>query len=413
MIRQRKTIVDDRPGITRDRVYAECDWNGREFILVDTGGFVPRSAEIIPSMVTQQVMLAIDQADVVLFALDTRVGLQTEDEEIAALLKRGRKTVVVAANKADSEKDIADATEFYKLGLGEVYPVSAAGGRQIGELLDVLVEKLPPPTDEKPPENVLNIAIVGRPNVGKSSLFNAMVGEKRQIVTDIPGTTRDSVDQLAIIRGRQVNFVDTAGLRLKSRYPDILEYYSSLRSIRAMERADIVLVVLDIPQGATTGDARIAGDAEEMGRGIILVANMFVIVTAPNERRLRELVYETVPKLRYVPVVFTSAVLGKGIDQLLQIIFDVEAEMTKRVNTAELNEYFEQITQDVHPPAKRGRLIKFYYITQTDKKPPTFVIFSNHPKLVDAGYRRYLENRLREKFGFRGTPINLIFKARH
>ena len=412
MIKQRKAIVNDRPGITRDRIYGDCFWNRREFILIDTGGFVPRSTELITSMVTQQVKLAIDQSDLVLFLLDNKVGVQTVDEEIAGLLKKSHKSVVVAANKADSEELIADTTEFYKLGLGEVYPVSAISGRQTGDLLDAVVDKLPPLEDEQESGDLVKVAIVGCPNVGKSSLFNAIVGEERQIVSETPGTTRDSVDTLVEIQGKQYKFIDTAGLRHKRRYPDIIEYFSSIRSIRAIERADIVLVVLDTDKGIVSGDIRVAGEAERMGRGLVFIANKWDLVKGVEQFTLGQQVYEKAPMMKYVKIVFTCAIRGHGIDKVIDGLFEVESEMNKRITTSELNTFIEAAVKERHPPARAGKFIKFYYVTQADSQPPTFVFFCNFPKLIDDHYKRYLENKLRNSYGFTGAPLKLFFRSR-
>ena len=412
MIKQRKAIVNDRPGITRDRLYSDCYWNRREFIVIDTGGFIPRSAELIASMVTQQVTLAIDQSDLVVFVLDSHVGLQTVDEEIAAILKRGRKKVVIAANKADNENRIPDTNEFYKLGLGEVSPVSASNGRQMGDLLDAIVEKLPPSEDEAETDEAIKVAIVGRPNVGKSSLFNTVIGEERQIVTNIPGTTRDSVDSLVEINGIKFKFIDTAGLRRKARYPDIVEYFSSIRSLRAMERSDIALVVLDSQSGVTVGDLRITSSAEEMGRGLVFIANKWDLVKGVEQYNFKQSVYEKAPSLKYVKMIFTNAIKGKGVDKVIDNILEVDRQMKKRITTGELNSFLEEVVKLKHPPAKSGKIIKFYYITQADYQPPTFVIFCNYPKYIDNPYRRYLENKIRQKYGFGGAPLVIIFRLR-
>ncbi|MCP4581971.1 MAG: ribosome biogenesis GTPase Der [candidate division Zixibacteria bacterium] len=412
MIRQRKAIVDDRPGITRDRVYGDCSWNGRDFIVVDTGGFIPRSSELIPSLVTQQAQLAIDQSDLVLFVLDSKVGPQTVDEEIAQLLKRAHKRVVVAANKADSEKDIADTSDFYKLGLGEVCPVSANSGRLVGDLLDDITGSLPEIVEEETDKDSIRVAIIGRPNVGKSSIFNKLIGEKRQIVSDIPGTTRDSVDSLIEINGTLFNFIDTAGLKRKTRYPDVVEYYSSLRSIRAIERADIALAVIDSDDGVTIGDIKVAGSAEEMGRGMIFVANKWDLVKGMEQFTFSQSVYDKAPMLKYVPIIFTSAKTGKGLDKIIPGILEVERECQKRIGTSNLNRFLDKVVQAKHPPAKGGKFIKFYYITQAETRPPTFIIFCNFPKLIDSPYQRFIENRIRQEFGFTGAPLKVIFKPR-
>ncbi len=412
LIHQRKAVVDDRPGVTRDRVYGDCSWAGFEFILVDTGGFVPRSKEVIPSLVTQQAQIAIDQAHVVMFLLDSKVGLQTVDEEIASQLKRARKKTVVVANKADSEKDISDTTEFYGLGLGEVFPISAESGRLVADMLDYLVSLLPEDLGGDAPADAINVALVGRPNVGKSSLFNKLIGEQRQIVSEIPGTTRDSVDSLIEINGQKYNFIDTAGLRRKTHYRDIIEYYSSLRSIKAIERADIAAVLIDTNDGIRIGDIKVAAEAVEMGRGVIFIANKWDLVKAVEQQSFVRELYEKAHTLRFIPVIFTSALTGRGIDKILPAINHVEGENHKRIGTSELNTFIEEAYQERHPPARRGKFIKFYYVTQVAVKPPTFIFFCNFPKSIEAAYERYLENKLRSTFGFEGVPLRLKFRAR-
>ena len=412
IVRHKQAITDDRPGVTRDRVYGDASWNGRDFLMVDTGGFIPRSKELIPSLVTQQAQLAIDQADLVLFVLDSKVGVQTIDEEIAALLKKARKKTIVAANKADSEKDIPDTSEFYKLGLGEVYPIAAESGRQTGDLLDAIASALPPVVEDDKSDTALNIAIVGRPNVGKSSLFNKIIGENKQIVSDIPGTTRDSIDSAVEIDGRMYNFIDTAGLRRKARYPDVVEYYSSLRSLKAIERADIALIMIDAADGITAGDIKVAVEAEQMGRGMIFIANKWDLVKGVEQHAFASTILEKAPTLRFVPIIFTSAATGRGMDKIIPTVLHVEQESQKRIGTAELNKYIENAVEEKHPPARRGKFIKFYYITQAESQPPTFIVFCNYPKEIDPSYIRFLENKFRGSFGFTGVPLRFKFKAR-
>jgi len=412
MIKQRKAIVDDRPGVTRDRLYAPCQWNRREFLLVDTGGFVQNADEEISAQVSNQVLVAIDQADVVVLVVDTAVGVQLEDRNIAAKLKRHGKKTIVAANKADSEKASLDTAEFYKLGLGEVYGISAANGRGIGDFMDALIKALPLTEDAEAAESGLKIVIVGRPNVGKSSLFNAIMGENRQIVSSIPGTTRDSIDSQVTINGREYIFIDTAGLRKKAQFPDSLEYWTSVRSLKAIERSDIVLVVLDTNEGITVGDIKIADYADQLGKGVIFIANKWDLVDGFPQEDFRAFVRAQAPMLSYIPVVFTSALKGAGIDKIITAINDVDFERNKRLKTSELNDFLKQTLAKRQPPARMGKLIKFNYVTQAADPPPTFVFFCTFPKFVDPSYKRFLENQLREKFGFVGTPLTLVFKAR-
>ncbi len=412
LIKRRKAIVDDRPGVTRDRIYAVCTWNGREFLLVDTGGFEPDPKDDIIAQVSAQVRVAIDQADVVLFVLDGITGIQTEDEAIARILKHSNKKVLVAANKIDNERQEFESVDFGKLGFKQVFPISAANGRQVGELLDAIVNFCP---EEKAPLTVsetTKVAIVGRPNVGKSSLFNAILGENRQIVSEIPGTTRDSVDSEITLDGKNYIFVDTAGLRNKSIYPDMIEYYTSLRSLKAIERSDLVLAVLSCPEGITTGDVRIAGGAAEQGKGLIFIANKWDLVSGVRQEDFTKAVAAKAPRLKFAPIVFTVARTGAGMDRIIKAIMAVEEQIKRRIQTFELNEFLKEAVARRHPPAVRGKLIRFYYMTQPEVSPPTFVLFCNHPEFIQPDYERFLENRLRERFGFEGTPLKLIFKSR-
>ena len=412
IIKKRKAIIDDQPGITRDRVYGDSSWNGRDFLVVDTGGFIPRSKEQIASLVTQQVHLAIDESDLVLFVLDSKVGPQTVDEEIASLLKKAHKKVIAVANKADSDSDLPDTAEFYRLGLGDVRPTSAVSGRDVGDLMDAIVEHLPEITESELESESINVAIVGRPNVGKSSLFNAIIGENRQIVSEMPGTTRDSIDTMIEIESQKFNFIDTAGLRRKTHYADVVEYYSSLRSLKAIERANIALVVIDAFDGFRGGDVKVAAAAEEEGRNLIFIANKWDLVKGVEQHAFAKAIYEKAASFRFVPVIFTSALTGKGIEKIIPAIRQIDEESRKRIATAELNSFIEGAVSERHPPARAGRFIKFYYVTQAESSPPTFIFFCNWPKLLDQPYTRYLENKLRAQFGFEGVPIRLWFKSR-
>ena len=412
IIKKRKAIIDDQPGITRDRVYGDSTWNGRDFLVVDTGGFIPRSKEQIASLVTQQVHLAIDESDLVLFVLDSKVGPQTVDEEIATLLKKAHKKVIVVANKADSDADLPDTAEFYKLGLGDIRPTSAVSGRDVGDLMDAIVENLPEITESEGESEAINVAIVGRPNVGKSSLFNKIIGENRQIVSEMPGTTRDSIDTMIEIDEQKFNFIDTAGLRRKTHYADVIEFYSSLRSLKAIERANIALVVIDANDGFRGGDVKVVAAAEEEGRNLIFIVNKWDLVKGVEQHSFTKAIYEKAASFRFVPVIFTSALTGKGIEKIIPAIRQINEESRKRIATAELNSFIEGAVSERHPPARAGRFIKFYYATQAETSPPTFIFFCNWPKLLDPPYTRYLENKLRAKFGFEGVPIRLWFKSR-
>lgn len=410
---ERKAIVEDRPGVTRDRIYADAFWRDREFILVDTGGIEFEVEDEIARQVKKQARLALEEADVVVFLTDGREGLTPLDREVANLLRRTRKPVILAVNKVENFQK-ADIYDFYQLGLGDPIPISAAHGLNTGDLLDAVVANLPPKSGEEYDEEVIKIAVAGRPNVGKSSLVNAILGEERVIVSDIPGTTRDAVDTLFTRDGQSYVIIDTAGIRRRSKIEESTERFSVIRALRAIERADVVLLVLDAQEGVTEQDKRIAGYAHEKGRAIVIVVNKWDLVEKDDKTMLRytERIREELSFMQYAPVVYVSALTGQRVPRILELVKYVAEQHVMRVATSTLNEVIREAVALNPPPAEGGHRLKILYATQTGVRPPTFVIFVNDPELVHFSYARYLENRIRSSFGFEGTPINLIFRQR-
>lgn len=433
VVGRRIAIVEDTPGITRDRIYAEADWNGREFVVIDTGGIVLNEADPLRAEVTLQAQAALEEADVVLFVVDAETGISPADQEIADKLRGTRKPVLVVANKADNERREQDALEFHSLGLGEVFPISALNGRSVGDLLDAVVRSLPAePTESRYPEDAVRLAIVGRPNVGKSSLLNAILGEKRAIVSEIPGTTRDAVDTVLKRGDNTLVLVDTAGIRRAGKIQGSVEYYTVLRAVRAMERADVALIVIDAAEGLRDGDKRVAGFAHEAGRACVLVVNKWDLcqpagtsqnVPAQSEKPVQqgktsqraamkefaELVRKQIPFLDYAPIVFTSALTGMGVAEVIDTAQDAASNHALRIGTAELNRILQEAA-DEHPYSRKGRELKIRYATMTDVKPPTIVVFVNDTSLAHFSYARYLENRIRKEYSYEGTPLRLIFR---
>ena len=430
IVGQRRAIVEDVPGTTRDRLYGEADWNGQFFTVVDTGGL-----EIIESQkqrrpqdqpeplsaasagfideIRQQAEIAIDEADVIIMLVDVLDGLTPADEDVADVLRRSDRPVLVAANKADNEKRQQAAFEFYALGLGEVYPVSALHGLGVGDLLDALVSVLPAAEEEEEPE-ALKIALVGRPNVGKSSLLNKLLGEERAIVSAIPGTTRDAIDTYLTWEGQPVLLIDTAGIRRRGRIDRGIEKYSVLRSIKAISRADVVLLLLDARDLVTSQDAHVAGYILEESRSIIVLVNKWDLIekdTYTMDAYTKQ-IRADLRFLDYVPVLFISALTGQRIQKVLPLASQVYQERMVRIPTGELNRLVEDATIRHAPPHKAGKRLKFYYATQASVDPPTFVFFVNDKRLVHFTYVRYLENQLRKRYGYLGTPLKLHFRSR-
>ena len=413
----RISIVEDTPGVTRDRLYADTEWLDNEFMMVDTGGIEIMNTDKIAVSIRQQAQIAIAEADVILFVCDARAGITHEDAEVAKMLRQSKKPIVLAINKADSPKQEMEIFEFYNLGIGEPIPVSAANHLGLGDLLDAVVEKFPETSayGEDGNEDEIKVALIGRPNVGKSSIFNTLVGEERSIVSDVAGTTRDAIDTPVIREGQKFLFIDTAGMRRKARIDEPIEKYSIIRSLRAVERSDVVLMVIDAIDGVTEQDKKIAGYAHEAGKGIVLVVNKWDLYDKDNTSTLRytenlrrELVF-----MQYAPVVFVSAMTKQRIHRLPEVIHYVAEQNAMRISTSVLNQVVEDAIAINPPPTEKGQRLKILYATQVKIKPPTFVIFVNEPEIMHFSYQRYLENKLREAFGFEGTPLQMIIRGKN
>ncbi|SHJ21883.1 ribosome biogenesis GTPase Der [Desulfofundulus thermosubterraneus] len=414
LVGSRIAIVEDEPGITRDRLYQDAEWAGRVFTLVDTGGLDFIEAGDIPNQVRRQVELAIEEADVVLFLVDARAGLTSTDEDVAALLRRTKKPVLLVANKVENFQRTGQLVDFFRLGLGEPIPISAAQGMNTGDLLDRLVSVLPPEAAEEEEPDTVRIAVIGRPNVGKSSLVNAILGEQRVIVSEIPGTTRDAIDTYFEREGRRYLLVDTAGIRRKSRIEEAIEKYSVIRSLRAVDRCEVALVVLDALEGVTDQDKRIAGYAHEQGKASVLAVNKWDLVEKDTHtsQRFTELIRRELAFMTYAPVVFISALTGKRVPRLLEMVDLVAQQQCLRISTSDLNRLIRDAVLHNPPPAGKNRRLKILYATQGGVKPPTFIMFVNDPELMHFSYLRYLENQLRAAFGFEGTPIRFVLRQR-
>ena len=419
LLGERRSIVEDEPGTTRDRVYGTTDWAGVEFTVVDTGGLQDEqeatagSQTEIAQRTREQAHAAIGEADVIVFLVDARSGINAGDHEVAEMLRRADKPTILAANKAESGQRREMVFEFYELGLGEPIAVSAYHGTGTGDLLDRIVESLPEAEAEDEIEGPA-IAIVGRPNVGKSRLLNAFLGQERSIVSDVPGTTRDSLDTVVNWAGQPVTLIDTAGIRRRGRVDRGIEQYSVLRSMRAIDRADVVLLVIDATEGFTAQDLHIAGYIAEQKKGVVVVINKWDLIekTTSTMDEYRQKARAALDFMPYAPLVFVSAKLGQRVNQVLDSALNVVAERQRRVPTAALNKMLKDAVAAHPPPSKPGKWLKFFYATQADVAPPTFIVFTNHPEQVHFSYRRYLENKLRETFGFDGTAIRMSFRAR-
>ncbi len=409
------SIVKDTPGVTRDRIYADVTWLDKEFTMIDTGGIEPDSKDVILSQMREQAQIAIDTADVILFLTDVRQGLVDADSKVADMLRRSGKPVILVVNKVDNfEKYMPDVYEFYNLGIGDPVPVSAASRLGIGDLLDQVMEHFPEHGAEEEEDDRPRVAIVGKPNVGKSSIINRLLGENRVIVSDVAGTTRDAVDTVIVHDGKEYVFIDTAGLRRKSRIKEELERYSIIRTVTAVERADVVLMVIDAAEGVTEQDAKIAGIAHDRGKGVILVVNKWDAIEK-NDRTMREYesrIRQVISYMPYAEIMYVSAVTGQRLNRLYDMIDMVIANQTMRIATGVLNEIMTEAVAMQQPPSDKGKRLKLYYITQVSVKPPTFVIFVNDKELMHFSYTRYLENKIREAFGFRGTPLRFIIRER-
>ena len=408
-------IVKDTPGITRDRIYADVSWLDESFTLIDTGGIEPDSRDIILSQMREQAQIAMETADVIIFMVDVKQGLVDADAKVADMLRRSRKPVVLAVNKVDSyEKYGSDVYEFYNLGIGEPYPISSANRLGLGELLDEVISHFPQGGGEEEEDDRIRVAIVGKPNVGKSSIINKLLGENRLIVSDIAGTTRDAVDTDVSYNGRDYVFIDTAGLRRKNKIKEDLEHYMILRTVGAVERADVVVLVIDAQDGVTEQDAKIAGIAHDRGKAVIIAVNKWDAVEKDDKTiyRFTEKVRNTLSFMQYAEILFISAKTGQRLPKLYETIDMVSENHAMRIQTGVLNEIMAEAVALQQPPSDKGRRLKLYYITQASVKPPTFVIFVNDKELMHFSYTRYIENQIRDTFGFKGTPLRFIIRER-
>lgn len=409
------SIVKDTPGITRDRIYADVTWLNYHFTLIDTGGIEPDSNDIILSQMRQQAQIAIDTADVILFMVDVKQGLVDADAKVADMLRRSHKPVILVVNKVDSfQKMMADVYEFYNLGIGDPHPISAANQMGIGDLLDEVVANFPEGDGEEEEDDRPKVAIVGKPNVGKSSIINRLIGEDRLIVSDIAGTTRDAVDTTVKYNGKEYVFIDTAGLRRKNKIKEELERYMIVRTVSAVERADVVVLVIDAAEGVTEQDAKIAGIAHERGKGAIIAVNKWDAVEKDDKTiyKFTEKVRDTLAYMPYAELIFISAKTGQRLNKLYETIDMVIENHSLRVATGVLNEIMTEAVALQQPPSDKGKRLRLYYITQVSVKPPTFVIFVNDKELMHFSYQRYIENKIRESFGFKGTPLHFIIRER-
>ncbi len=409
------SIVDDTPGVTRDRIYADVEWLGKTFTLVDTGGIEIRSEDVLFQEMRMQAQMAIDTADVIIFLTDGREGLTDADGEVADLLRRSTKPIVLAVNKIDNyEKQAMDVYEFYNLGIGEPYPVSARGKSGVGDLLEAVASHFPEDKDTDEEDGIPRIAIIGKPNVGKSSIVNRLLGENRMIVSDIPGTTRDAIDSRIRVNGKDYIFIDTAGLRRQNRRKEALEYYSVVRALSAVERADVAILVISAKEGVTEQDAKIAGIAHDNGKGVIIAVNKWDAVEKDNDsvkdytRKIRE----TLSFMPYAPIVFISAMTGQRCAKIYPLVDTVLENRERRIPTGVLNEFVAEATALTAPPTDKGKRLKIFYATQVGQGPPAFVFFVNDKELMHFSYQRYLENRIRESFDFDGTSIRFLIRER-
>ncbi|MBR4026167.1 MAG: ribosome biogenesis GTPase Der [Lachnospiraceae bacterium] len=412
---ERISIVKDTPGVTRDRIYADATWLDYNFTLIDTGGIEPESGDIILSQMREQAQIAIDTADVILFVVDVRQGLQDSDSKVADMLRRSHKPVILVVNKVDSfEKFMADVYEFYNLGIGEPYPVSAASMLGLGDMLDEVVKHFPDSAKIEEEDDRPKIAIIGKPNVGKSSLVNKLAQEDRAIVSDIAGTTRDAIDTVIKFNKKEYVFIDTAGIRRKSKVKEDIERYSIIRAVAAVERADVVLIVIDATEGVTEQDAKIAGIAHDRGKGIIIAVNKWDAIEKNNDtvKEHTQKIREILSFMPYAEILFISAKSGQRLPKIFEMIDIVIENNSMRVATGVLNEIVAEAVAMQQTPTDKGKRLKIYYVTQVSVKPPTFVVFVNDKNLMHFSYTRYLENRIRETFGFRGTALKFITRER-
>ena len=413
---QRTSIVEDTPGVTRDRIYGDCEWCGRTFSLVDTGGIEPGTDSDMLKFMRRQAEIGIELADAIIMVTDVRSGVTAADEDVATMLRKSGKPVALAVNKCDSIGPTnPDVYEFYSLGIGDLFETSAVHGHGTGDLLDWVLANIPEDSGEEEESDLIKVAIVGKPNVGKSSLLNRILGEERVIVSNVAGTTRDAIDSYFENDTGKYCFIDTAGMRRKSKVDDAIEKYSNMRSISAIDRADVCLILVDANEGVTEQDTKIAGLVHEAGKAAVIVVNKWDAVEDKETNTMRDMetqVRQGLSYMLYAPVVFLSALTGQRVDKLFQVIQDTYAQNTKRITTGALNSVLADATARVQPPTDKGRRLKIYYMTQASTKPPHFVIFCNDARLFHFSYQRYLENQIREVFGLQGTPVRITIRQK-
>ena len=413
--KRRVSIVDDMPGVTRDRIYMDAEWLNHTFTMIDTGGIEFEDDDHILKSMRQQALVATEDADVIVFVADGRAGLTTADEEVGRMLRNTKKPVILAVNKIDSPQLEAGVYEFYSLGLGEPLGIAASNSLGLGDLLDAVVAAFPENDGEDKEEDEISIAVIGRPNVGKSSIVNALIGENRVIVSNVPGTTRDAIDTHFVSDNIKFMLIDTAGMRRKGKIDEAIERYSVMRSLRAVDRADVVLMVINAEEGITEQDKKIAGYAHESGKGVIIVVNKWDVFPDKDDKstlRFTEDLRDEIGFLQYAPVLYTSALTGQRIHRITELVKYVADQQSMRIQTSVLNELIRDAVSVNPPPSHRGKQLKIFFMTQADIQPPKFIIFVNDPELMHFSYLRFLENRLRESFGFEGTPLKLIVRGR-
>lgn len=414
--KRRVSIVDDMPGVTRDRIYMDAVWLNHEFTLIDTGGIEILSNDKILSDIRSQAKIAMDEADVIIFVVDGRTGLTSADEDVAKILRGTKKPVIIAVNKIDSIQLDVNTYEFYNLGLGNPIGISASNALNLGDLLDEVVKNFPDNEKEVRDDDEIRIAVIGRPNVGKSSLVNSLLGEERVIVSDIPGTTRDAIDTHFFKDGTKFTLIDTAGMRRKSKIDEPVERYSIVRSLRAIDRADVVLMLIEAPAGITEQDKKIAGYAHDSGKGCVIVVNKWDIFPDKHDRstnRFTDKLRDEIGFLQYAPVLYASALTGQRVNRVTELVKFVAEQQSMRIQTSVLNELIRDAIAVNPPPTKKGKQLKIFFMTQADICPPRFVIFVNNPELLHFSYLRFIENRLRESYGFEGTPLKFVVRKRN
>ena len=413
--KKRVSIVDDFPGVTRDRIYLDAEWLNHQFTMIDTGGIELDSADQLLSSMRQQAQIAMEEADVIVFVVDGRAGLTSADEEVGKLLRSANKPVILAVNKTDSPQQEMNIYEFYNLGLGDPLGISASNALGLGDLLDAIVAAFPREAEEDKEADEISIAVIGRPNVGKSSIVNALIGEERVIVSNIPGTTRDAIDTHFVADDIKFILIDTAGMRRKGKIDEPVERYSVMRSLRAVDRADVVLMVINAEEGITEQDKKIAGYAHESGKGVVIIVNKWDVYPNKDDKstlRFTEDLRDEMGFLQYAPVLYTSALTHQRIPRITELVKYVADQQSMRIQTSVLNELIRDAVSVNPPPSHRGKQLKIFFMTQADIQPPKFIVFVNDPELMHFSYLRFLENKLRESFGFEGTPLKLIVRGR-